>query len=623
VDGRKLKIAVYAISKNEEQFVERFCTSAKGADLILIADTGSTDGTVEKARGFGAFVPEICITPWRFDLARNAALALIPRDIDICISLDLDEELQPGWREEIERVWVPGTTRLRYFFDWGCGIKFKYEKIHARHGYRWHHPCHEYPVPDTRIKEVWADTDMLVAIHKPDPTKSRGQYLDLLKVSVDEDPRCPRNAFYYARELSFHQKWPEAIEALNRYLKMPEATWPNERCYAMRTMGRVYNELNNTAEAEKWFNLAAAEAPNTREPWCELALLLYREHRWAECFAASMRALQIKNREMVYTCDPAVWGHWAHDLASISAWNMGMMGVALEQAELAVQASPDDERLINNLAAIRKSIDDKALLAGIPNIVHFMYFFGPNSREFSYINYLAVKTAHEVQKPDAIYFYYNTEPENNPYWERMKPMVRLIQMEPPTEYKGVSLRGYPQYQADVVRLQKLYEHGGIYLDTDALMMKPFYDLMTHECILTGRLDDLTVTEKNDQEFITNGVIISKPRARFLKVWLDNLDEGLKNPEWAWHAVNLPVLLYKKNQNLAKVIGYEKFLPFNFYEYDVLDPNKGEEQYDKYKDSYIWHMWETIWRPQLETINEANLASNISAFGKAFGKYASP
>ena len=38
-----LKIAVYAISKNEEQFVKRFCVSAKDADLILIADTGSED----------------------------------------------------------------------------------------------------------------------------------------------------------------------------------------------------------------------------------------------------------------------------------------------------------------------------------------------------------------------------------------------------------------------------------------------------------------------------------------------------------------------------------------------------------------------------------------------------
>ena len=40
-------------------------------------DTGSTDETVALARENGAVVHDICITPWRFDLARNAALALV------------------------------------------------------------------------------------------------------------------------------------------------------------------------------------------------------------------------------------------------------------------------------------------------------------------------------------------------------------------------------------------------------------------------------------------------------------------------------------------------------------------------------------------------------------------
>ena len=76
-----MKIAVYAISKNEAQFVKRFCESAKEADLILIADTGSTDDTVELSKESGATVYNICIKPWRFDLARNAAMALIPGEI--------------------------------------------------------------------------------------------------------------------------------------------------------------------------------------------------------------------------------------------------------------------------------------------------------------------------------------------------------------------------------------------------------------------------------------------------------------------------------------------------------------------------------------------------------------
>lgn len=360
METRKLKIAVYAISKNEEMFVERFCEAAKDADLVMIADTGSTDGTAAKARDCGAVVHDICITPWRFDHARNAALALVPRDVDICVSLDLDEILQPGWREEIERVWKPETTRLRYMFDWGAGIAFKYEKIHARHGYHWHHPCHEYPVPDGRIKEVWADTDMLLVIHKPDPTKSRGQYLDLLELSVKEDPDCPRNAFYYARELSFHRKWKEAIDACNTYLKLPRANWPNERCYAYRVMGRCYSELGDQWNAERSFQMAAYEAPNTREPWCELAMLMYRQQRWEECFASAKRALRITNREMVYTVDPEVWGAQPHDLASISAWHIGLKDVAMENAKICVNLSPNDARLKANLDFMERQIHDGA-----------------------------------------------------------------------------------------------------------------------------------------------------------------------------------------------------------------------------------------------------------------------
>jgi glycosyltransferase involved in cell wall biosynthesis len=349
-DKMKLKIAVYAISKNESMFVERFCASAKDADLILIADTGSTDNTAELARQHGAVVHDICISPWRFDKARDTALALIPRDIDVCISLDLDEILEPGWREEIERVWTEHTTRLRYKFDWGQGIRFFYEKIHHRHGYHWHHPCHEYPRADMRTKEVWAHTDMLLVSHHPDPTKSRGQYLDLLKVAVTEDKDCPRNAFYYARELTFHSRWEEAIESLNRYLALPGATWPNERCYAMRLLGKSFDETKRYAEALKWYRLAVAEAPGTREPWVDLAMAAYRRSMWRECHSAAMSALDIKDKALVYTMDPEVWGAKPHDLAAIGAHHIGLRDAAVEQGRLAMEANPTDTRLISNLA---------------------------------------------------------------------------------------------------------------------------------------------------------------------------------------------------------------------------------------------------------------------------------
>jgi tetratricopeptide (TPR) repeat protein len=345
-----MKICVNAISKNEVDFVERFCASAIDADLILIADTGSTDGTVELARKqANTVVHEICISPWRFDVARNAALALVPADFDVVISLDLDEVLCEGWREEIERVWQADTTRLKYKFDWGHGISFYYEKIFARKGYRWHHPCHEYPLADMRVREVWAHTDKLLVKHLPDESKSRGQYLELLELSVKEDPSCPRNAFYYARELTFHRDWHQAIIALHKYLENPKATWPNERCYAMRLLGKAYAALGLHNNAVLSFEQACDAAPNTREPWVDMAQYWHDNGEWALCLTAIDKALSITNRELVYTCDPAVWGALPYDLRSIALWNLGRKPDALVYLKMALEHNPTDERLLKNL----------------------------------------------------------------------------------------------------------------------------------------------------------------------------------------------------------------------------------------------------------------------------------
>jgi hypothetical protein len=63
---------------------------------------------------------------------------------------------------------------------------------------------------------------------------------------------------------------------------------------------------------------------------------------------------------MVYTCDPAVWGHQAHDLASIAAWHLGLADIAIQQAKIAVELSPDDLRLRANLRFVMGEEEEKA-----------------------------------------------------------------------------------------------------------------------------------------------------------------------------------------------------------------------------------------------------------------------
>jgi hypothetical protein len=46
--------------------------------------------------------------------------------------------------------------------------------------------------------------------HHPDNDKSRGQYLPMLEMAVDEEPFNARNLYYYARELFFQQAIPSS-----------------------------------------------------------------------------------------------------------------------------------------------------------------------------------------------------------------------------------------------------------------------------------------------------------------------------------------------------------------------------------------------------------------------------
>ena len=351
-----LKICVYAIAKNEAAFVRRFCESARDADMIFVADTGSTDDTVSLLEECGATVVHISIKPWRFDDARNAALALIPSEFDVVVTLDLDEVLTPGWRDEVERLWTPETTCLRHQHKWGEGREFSHCKFHARHGFRWKHPVHEVPTAD-RITEVWADTSMVLTVHKQDPKKSRAQYLDLLRVSCEEIPSDTRQAFYYGRELKFYGHWQKAIDQCKKYLAMPETTWADERGYACRVIGACYQELKDWDNALKWHRLATIESPHTREPWCELALCCHARQRWAECFGAAITCLSLEIKQNCYTVDPMCWGPLPHDLAGIAAWNLGLWETALDHSKKALALDPDEFRLRDNVKFMQEKVD--------------------------------------------------------------------------------------------------------------------------------------------------------------------------------------------------------------------------------------------------------------------------
>ena len=364
----KYKVCVYAISKNEEKFVERWVNSMKEADEIYVLDTGSTDDTVKILKKLGVNVSIEKIKPWRFDVARNKSLELVPNDTDICVCTDLDEVFIEGWRQNLESIWDKDTTRLAYNYNWlldendNPKVNFYIEKIHNRNDYEWTHPVHEILTYNGEYKENKKYTNKITVNHYPDNTKSRSSYLPLLELSVKENPNDDRNVHYLGREYMYYGKWNESIDTLIKHLKLPTATWKDERCASMRFIARCYQKLERFDEARMWLDKAMLEAPHLRDPFVERSLLEYTQNNFNEVKKYCLKALEIKEHPKTYINEVFSWDYTIYDLLSISYFYENNMNEALKNVDIAIKMNTDEnnkKRLIENKNLIKKILDNK------------------------------------------------------------------------------------------------------------------------------------------------------------------------------------------------------------------------------------------------------------------------
>ena len=354
------RICVYTISLNEINNVDGFVDSCQGADLVLVADTGSTDGTVERLRDLGVRVHSIQQTPWRFDHARQQSLDLIPQDIDLCISIDLDERLPSDWRSIIDSRWTPSVNRISYDYVWSWTSngdpdgRFTASKIHSRQGYTWKYPCHEVLVWTGAEPEVTLDLQDLQIQHHADNTKPRTQYLGLLRLGRDENPNDERMCHYYARELMYHGFWDEAIMEFERHLTL--AHWREERCASQRYVSQCHRNQHRYDQALTAAIRASLEWNTTREPWMEVVHSAYALQDWVTVYWAATKALAITKPSTTYKTEAINWGSLPWDMAALAAYQLGFYTRAVELGEQALAYNPQDSRLVINLQYYQQKI---------------------------------------------------------------------------------------------------------------------------------------------------------------------------------------------------------------------------------------------------------------------------
>ena len=94
------KVTAYIMAKNEESRIAQCIESLKWCDEVVVADTGSTDNTVEIARNMGCLIMKI---PFKgFGPTRNSIIDKIESPWIVCF--DADEVCTPELAAEIKQA---------------------------------------------------------------------------------------------------------------------------------------------------------------------------------------------------------------------------------------------------------------------------------------------------------------------------------------------------------------------------------------------------------------------------------------------------------------------------------------------------------------------------------------
>ena len=358
------KICVYAIAKNESQFAERWYSSMKEADCVVVLDTGSTDDTVEKLRNLGAIVEQKIINPWRFDVARNESMKLIPEDCNILVCTDLDEYFDIGWGEILRDKWIEGKHVIcDYTYYLANGKKILYNKIHGK-GWHWECPVHELMLRENGSEsclpeEILNLGEKIVLHHKPDSTKSRSSYFELLKLRAQEYPKDYYGLYYLANEYASLDA-QKAIEIAKHGIEISDNDF-YKSAFNVR-VGTLYEQIGDYKNALVYFVNALNKCKEYRFVFLHAAKILFDEYKdYIGSYNLLIDGLKYSFFHDNWFEEKYGWGYEYYDLLTMSAFYSGKKVDSLIYALIASSKNKDDQRLKGNIQLILNNLTDKEI----------------------------------------------------------------------------------------------------------------------------------------------------------------------------------------------------------------------------------------------------------------------
>ena len=177
----------------------------------------------------------------------------------------------------------------------------------------------------------------------------------------------------------------------------------------------------------------------------------------------------------------------------------------------------------------------------VPNTVHYILFA---LNEIRFAHFLSMLSVFKNQKPKLIYIHCDCHRLTGQYWDRVvmvsnKTSIPIVLREivKPTQIYGqkLSTENLNWHASDITRLRVLSQFGGIYLDTDVYVVRPFNDFFKYELTLDW---DKNPNGTLGPRFLELQTIIAHKNARFLRLWLKSY-HFYNGRLWVFNSEELP------------------------------------------------------------------------------------
>lgn len=244
-----ITISLCMIVKNEEEVLERCLSCVKDfVDEIIIVDTGSTDHT--KSIAFN-YTKQVFSFLWKDDFSAARNYAFSKASMDYCMWLDADDIIEEKDRVKLlalkQSLTLDTDIVMMHYntaFDENGMPSFWYDRerlIRNNQKYVWQGAVHEVIIPNGNV--IYSDISIShKKMHAGDPDRNLNIYKKMLSSGRVLNTR---ELYYYARELSYHNQYEEALDILHKFLSVDDA-WIENKIEACILASTCYLKVENS-----------------------------------------------------------------------------------------------------------------------------------------------------------------------------------------------------------------------------------------------------------------------------------------------------------------------------------------------------------------------------------------